>query len=114
MHESAIAMQIIESVERLVQKGDITGKVSKIFLKVGRLTTIVPECLEFAFDALVTDSSLAGARLEIEKVEIRGKCGACGADFDIPEPIFFCPACGSPDSEVVKGRELTIEAVEVE
>jgi len=114
MHEASIALAIIEAAQKLVDEGKVEGKVAAVCVRVGRLTAVVPENLRFLFEALVRDTPLAGARLEVEEVPVRARCGACRHEFEIDEPFFLCPRCDSPDVLVLTGRELAIEALEVD
>ena len=40
------------------------------------------------------------------------ECGECGCEYDVPRYRFDCPDCGSPDADVLAGRELYIESFE--
>jgi hydrogenase nickel incorporation protein HypA/HybF len=114
MHELSIARSVIESVERLVEQGQIAGQVRKVCLKVGRLSSVVPESLQFAFEVLIRDSSIPSATLEIESTAVEGRCRACGLAFVVEQPLFACPGCGHADVHITGGQELVIQAVEVE
>ena len=88
-------------------------KVKTINLRVGRLMAVIPENLDFLFDIMARGTALDGAKITIRKVPIRARCEACGADFEISEVYFLCPKCHSPKVDVLSGRELVIEDVEV-
>jgi hydrogenase nickel incorporation protein HypA/HybF len=45
-------------------------------------------------------------------VPARGRCGGCGAEFDAPDPLAACPACGGLDVAFTGGDELTLESIE--
>ena len=113
MHEGAIARNIIETLEREIAEDRIPGKVKTINLRVGRLMAVIPENLDFLFDIMARGTALDGAKITIRKVPIRARCEACGADFEISEVYFLCPKCHSPKVDVLSGRELVIEDVEV-
>lgn len=67
MHELSIAVSLVDSVcEELPRLGDQVT-VRSIFVRVGRLSGIVPDALSFAFDVAAENSPIAGARLEIEQ-----------------------------------------------
>jgi hydrogenase nickel incorporation protein HypA/HybF len=83
-------------------------------LKVGRMSTAVPECLSFYFEFLREETPLAGASLDIEEISVEAECRNCGKQFKMEEPAFFCPACDSYSIEVTAGRELFVDSVEVE
>jgi hydrogenase nickel incorporation protein HypA/HybF len=114
MHEASIAQNIIDSVDRLVADGVVDGRVRSIRLRVGKLTAVVPDNLAFIFSVLAKGGELDGAALEFEEVGVRGECGGCAARFDIEEACFVCPSCGSGEVQLLSGRELVIDSVEVE
>lgn len=112
MHELTIAENIKKVVEESIK--DRAAKVRKIKLQVGRLTAVVPESLRFCFQFTAEGTSVEGAELEIEEVPVRGRCQRCGSDFTIDEPVFICPLCGSNQIELLSGRELMVESIEIE
>ena len=114
MHELSIAKSVIESVERLVEDRGLDKPVLKVCLKVGKLSTVVPEYLQFAFEALVDDSKISGARLEIESTAVRGRCKKCDFEFEIEDILFVCPKCKFTGVETTSGQDLVIDFVEVE
>ena len=113
MHEAAIAENIIRTVEDLIDRGEVAGEVKSVNLRVGRLTAVIPENLRFLFTVLAEGSALEGAELQIECVPIRCRCRPCGSEFEVSEVYFSCPQCHSPEVDIMTGRELMIEAVEV-
>lgn len=113
MHELAVADNIITAV--LKEMGDRRlASVAAIAVRVGALTDIVPESLEFGFEVLIRDTALASTRLKIERVPVKGHCRACLKPFEVHEFIFVCPECQSVDIEVTQGTELDIAYLEVE
>lgn len=115
MHEASIAQNVIDSVLRLIEDGTVQGKVARVYLKVGKLTAVVPDNLQFMFGVLAEEGPLAGVKLEIEEVPIRVRCKACEEAFEMQEEIrLICPKCGSADTRFETGRELLIDAVEVD
>ena len=114
MHEAAIAQNLIEQVDRYMLDHKIQSKVKKIFLRIGKFSTVVPQSLSFCFEVLSADTSLRGVSLEIEEIPIRCKCKNCGEIFDIDEPDFICVKCAHVDLEIMRGRELEIDSLEVE
>lgn len=114
MHELPIVQNIIEVVCDKLKDVDGDPRVTKVKLKVGRMSTAVPDCLTFYFEFLRKGTPLEEASLEIEEVPVAAKCRNCGQEFEVEEPAFFCPVCGSCDIQVTAGRELLIESIEVE
>jgi hydrogenase nickel incorporation protein HypA/HybF len=114
MHEVGVARSLIEAVEQRLREGGVQGRVRAVRLRLGRMSTVVPDSLRFAFEVLVKDSAIPEAKLEIEEVPVRARCRACGEGFEIGEPCFLCGKCGSPDLEVLSGTELLIDSLDVE
>jgi len=114
MHELSIAQGILEIVEEEIKRYHLRN-ITKIKLKIGELTSVVPEALDFCFSFLVKDTELKDVCLEIEKVPIRGRCLGCGREFSYKSQDFYflCPYCGS-EIELVSGKELYVQEIEGE
>jgi len=113
MHEVSI---MAEAVRMAVQSAQAAGarRVTGLRLRVGALSGAVPEALRFAWDVVSRDTIAAGARLEIETVSATGWCAVCNAVFECAGFYNECPRCHNPSSELRRGRELEIAAVEAE
>lgn len=113
MHELSIAMRLVESLEEeLAAHGDVT--VTTVNLRIGALTGLVPEALEFSWEVACEGSRLAGSTLAIETVEAQGVCPQCEEERAIHNlQSFRCPVCGSPIKQVTGGHELEILTLEV-
>ncbi len=112
MHELGIARDILEVVGQYVTQEQMPA-VRSIRIKLGKLSGIVPESLGFCFDAIVADTPMAGASLEIVRVPTRADCEGCRHSFEIDDPVFICPACGSAGIKVVSGTELHVIDIEL-
>jgi hydrogenase nickel incorporation protein HypA/HybF len=86
--------------------------VRRVTVRIGALTAVVPEAMEFCFGLAVEGTVAEGAGLVIEHRPGRGHCRGCGSDFALPDLILLCP-CGSADVAVTGGRELQIVSMEV-
>jgi hydrogenase nickel incorporation protein HypA/HybF len=74
----------------------------------------VPDYLTFAYDLLTRDTAAEGSEMEFVHAPVVGKCRNCGWSGDIELPIFRCGDCGVLDVELVGGKELYLEHLEVE
>lgn len=108
MHEGSIAKGIIEVVER--EAGELK-EVLKVKVRIGKLHAVVPDCLTFFFDSM-KEGKLKNAVLEIEEVPVKGVCNRCRKEFEIDEPLFLCPLCGSVDVEIKQGEEMHVVCIE--
>ncbi len=113
MHEMGIALQIAEIATASIPKdvGDV--RVEKINLKIGKLAAVVPDSLRFCFDVAIKDTPLAGAELVIEELPVVARCKECDTQWTISQPAFTCENCNSGSLEILSGRELDIESIEI-
>jgi len=112
MHELSIAVALVEQVETVVAK-ERASRAAKVMIAVGVLSGVEPEALQGAFPLVAEGTAAAGAELVIEKVLARVRCLACGQES--PTDIYFmgCAKCGSRNVELMAGRELHIQSVEL-
>ncbi len=113
MHEMGIALQIVEIASASLPADLGAARVAAVNLKIGKLAAVVPESLRFCFDVAIKDTPLAGARLVIEEVPVVASCQDCTARWTIDEPVFICQTCQSGSLDILSGRELDIESIEV-
>lgn len=113
MHEMAIAQGILElALENAAQHE--AHIIHKICLRVGKMTGVESEALRFCFQSLAEGTIAAKAVLEIESVPLVGRCRECGRQFDIEAYRFICGYCHSAKVEIVSGRELQVDHLEVD
>jgi hydrogenase nickel incorporation protein HypA/HybF len=108
MHELAITQSVVDTVLRRTGAQPVTV----VRLRVGRLTGVIPEAMQFCFELTTEGTPLEGATLQIDQPVGRAHCRTCDDDFDLPDLILLCP-CGSADVEVLNGRELEVASVDV-
>ena len=113
MHEMGVAMQIIEIATASIPEELAGARVEKVKLKVGKMAAIVPSSLSFCFEVATKDTELEGAELVIEEVPVRLRCTDCDHQWQIEKPAFNCPQCDSGAVEMLTGRELDIDAIEI-
>ncbi|NJB66556.1 hydrogenase nickel incorporation protein HypA/HybF [Desulfobaculum xiamenense] len=117
MHEMSIAQSLIGIIQEEMKKHELT-KLRTVRVKYGKLAAIVPDSLQFAFEACVIGTPLEGATLEMELLPLKLKCGECGTLFSPEDPntLFVpCPKCGEGlGHEVLQGKELYLDNMEAE
>ncbi len=109
MHELSLAQGILDVI-----RAHTSNKVVSIRLRIGELSGVVNEALEFAFRAASTATIADGAALLIERVPLTAKCSDCSETFPIHNYCFECPRCKGRNFRVISGRELQIEEIEIE
>jgi hydrogenase nickel incorporation protein HypA/HybF len=112
MHEVGVMESALGiALKRAADEG--AGRIHQLTMRVGPLSGVVPEALEFAFDVLARGTIAEGATLEVERVPILCYCRTCRREFQ-PEDLFCeCPGCHTPSGEVRRGRELELASLEV-
>lgn len=113
MHELSIAENILKIVESNINSYDFK-KVKAINLKVGKLTAVASTALVFAFEVLSSGTVFENAKINIKEMPILIICQECKVEKEIENYHFICPSCESENIEIISGRELLVEDVEIE
>jgi hydrogenase nickel incorporation protein HypA/HybF len=113
MHELSIMQSALDQVlEKARQAG--ANRVHAIRLRIGALSGVVPDALQFAFEALADGTPAQGAQLLIEDVPARFWCAACSHEFEATRMFAECPGCHQPSMELRAGREMELTSLEVD
>ena len=114
MHELGLMTGVLDAVTQSAVEAGAT-KVLKVTLSVGEMTEAIEDCLTFAYEALTEENTLfSGSELEIHMVKPRSRCLDCGLEFDHDRFHVTCPQCGSPATQLIAGRDLRIDSIEVD
>ena len=113
MHEVGLMQDAMEIAERWARRQGAT-RIHRIRMRVGIQSGVVPDALEFAFEAISPATMAAGGRLDIEPVPVVCRCTGCRSEF-VPEgPFYVCPRCGALSVDILSGREIEVTTLEVE
>ena len=107
MHELSIAQNIVDVVKQNVPE-EQRNAVRSVKLKIGCLSGILPDSLQFCFEAMISSTSLEKAALDIESIPIQAVCSDCNNSFQVEDPVFVCTHCGGTAVQVIAGAELQI------
>jgi hydrogenase nickel incorporation protein HypA/HybF len=113
MHEMSIAESLLTIILQESQSHQ-ASRVVAVALRIGELSSVVPESLRFCFEMISQGTIVEGAELRVERVPVACRCEGCGTEFTVEHLLFMCPACQSRRVAIQSGRELTIESLEVE
>jgi hydrogenase nickel incorporation protein HypA/HybF len=113
MHELAITQSMLNLVLEQAEKAE-AKKVGRISLVIGEMTGVVSECVQFYFDFLSKGTPADGATLSFSRVPTQARCRGCGKLFELMEFDWTCPHCRGNNIEIVAGKELFVESIEVE
>jgi hydrogenase nickel incorporation protein HypA/HybF len=113
MHEQSVVESLlalaIENAERAEAR-----KILKIHLVVGELSGVVDEAVEFYFNFLSRDTIAAQASLCFEHISTQLRCRKCGTVFQPERVDMQCPECKDRQVDIIAGRELYMDSLEVE
>ena len=112
MHEFGIASGLLDSVVAAADKNGAKS-VESIRLRIGRLSGVVFESLEFAFQALSEGTKAQGAKLVVEEIPVTCFCTPCNKLFESASVSYRCPDCGAISRDLRRGREMEIVSIEV-
>ena len=111
MHELSIAQSVVSTVRAALGE----RRVLAVTLRVGPLAGVVPEALAFGWDVVTNGTSLAGSRLDVERVAVEVMCAGCGTTGErTTSPPWRCAACDGVCAPLGDGRTLEVGTVEVE
>jgi hydrogenase nickel incorporation protein HypA/HybF len=108
MHELSITQTIINAVVDAAQG----AAVRRITLEIGELSAILPDSIQFCFEACIPNTPLAGAELDILTVPGRGRCRNCGHEMPLEVPYGICDQCDSLAIDIIAGQGLLILSME--
>lgn len=115
MHELSICRSLVDAVlQELERARPAPARLVAARMVVGALHQVVPENMIFAYEILTRDTAAAGSRLDIRRVPVTARCRACAWTGEIDIPLFLCGSCNSGDLELLTGRELFLENLEIE
>lgn len=114
MHELSIARSLVETVSQAAREAG-ARRVTLVRLKVGELSGVAREALEFCYDVATAATLLDGSRLVVETVPVVVFCPVCDRETVLPSVTRFrCPVCETPTGDVRQGRELEIDSIEIQ
>ena len=112
MHELAVTESILEIATQTAKEHAAT-KVTDIYLRLGQLSSIVDESVQFYWNVISQGTLAEGAQLHFTHVPARLRCKDCGTEFELTEELTPCPACQSITLEIIQGEEFQVDAIEI-
>lgn len=112
MHETAIAQSLIDLMVREAESAG-GGRIAAARLVLGEMSGVDEETLRFAFDVCTRGTIAEGCRLDVERVPVRLRCRACGAE-GADDPFLPCGTCGAVGYEMLSGRELRLASLDLD
>jgi hydrogenase nickel incorporation protein HypA/HybF len=112
MHELSLMDSLGQRVLAVAAR-EGAERVLAIRLRIGSLAGVDPEALRFAAAVVFAGTCAEGAELRVEEVAAVCWCAPCGAEFLAQEGQRECPRCGALSAKLLRGRELSLVAVDL-
>ncbi len=113
MHELSICMALMDQLEAIARERNAEAIV-RVELEVGVLSGVESDLLENAWPIASTGTIAEKAELRIETAELIVECSSCGARTSAKPNYLRCGDCGSNQTKVIAGEELTLLRVELD
>jgi hydrogenase nickel incorporation protein HypA/HybF len=114
MHELSIVQSVVTSVTEWLE-GQPPRRINVVTLRIGALSGVVEDALQFGYDIATQETPLSGSKLVIHRQPVVIFCPKCLELVELSGvQSFRCPRCNTPSGDVRKGRELEIESLEIE
>ena len=113
MHEMSMAQSILDLVGEEAAKAGLS-RVDEVRLRIGEMSGVVPDSLSFCWSLMsgVEEAGpVRGAALTFDLIPVKARCRDCGRTFRVENYVFFCPGCGSGETVVLEGRDMTIASI---
>ena len=115
MHELSLVQSLLTIIDDHAKEHKFT-KVNQVELSCGRLSSVEPSALDFAFTTLTTSGICANARLELTILPMKIHCFTCNQEFTSKgsDPT-SCPHCRGDQVMVTEGwQDLQLIELDVD
>jgi hydrogenase nickel incorporation protein HypA/HybF len=112
MHELSVILSVLDEVEACARRGN-ARYVTRVYLRVGTMSGIAPEALQFAWSTARDKTIAATAELVIDKIAATLDCPICLTEqLATNGTLQLCAICGTV-APVRRGREMHLYALDV-
>ena len=114
MHELGIMQDVLASAIRTADENN-GNKVTKITLKIGVLSGVLPHYMQSYFDVISKGTKAEGAELVIETEPALFHCGSCDKKTVFREfgADFVCGHCGNESMQLLLGKTFQLVSVAI-
>ena len=113
MHELSVAYHLVQTASEAARRAG-AARVTCLRVRIGVLSCVHPDALEFCYELAAKGTPVEGARLVIEEVPVEVYCPRCRRQLPLKTiQKFCCPQCGRPTADVRRGKELELASIEI-
>lgn len=117
MHEISLMTNILDITAEEMKKHGAT-KLTSVTVRHGALSNVVPDSMQFAFEALTKDTPLEGATLILHEEALKVQCLQCNHEFSPEGKAYLhtpCPSCQTDFSyKILSGEGIFLDRLEAE
>lgn len=113
MHEFSIVNALMSMCENSAKEHNAT-KITKVEVKIGKLSGVEPHLLEISFNTFKEDTICHEAEFVIHLQDLVIECNTCKKQSTLQENEFKCLTCNSTDVNVLNGEEMLLMHLEME
>lgn len=112
MHELGIVFHILRTVNEVAEKNNL-HEISSVTLELGEVSGVVPELLTDCWQWAVRKETGAvhEASLQIEPIAAVTLCEDCQKTYSTVQSGRICPHCGSENTFLQTGNEITVKDI---
>ncbi len=113
MHEFSIVQSLLSLIEEHARKNN-ANSVSKVVVKIGKLSGVEPHLLKMAFDTFKEKTICENAELEMIIQDVIALCENCNKEFKIENNQFICPYCEGFNLKILDGEDMYLISLELD
>ena len=114
MHELSIAYSVVEIATESARAAGAV-RVKEVHVRLGALSGVVKGALEFSYEIACAGTLLEGSVLVVKELPAKVYCKVCEREVELASTQYFCcPVCDTPSGDLRQGREMDVEAIEVD
>jgi len=113
LHEFSIVQSLMDLIEKSVKENNAKS-VTKVVVKIGKLSGVEPHLLKIAFDTFKEGTVCENAHMEMILQDIIARCLNCKKEFVVDNYAFICPYCKETDLNILDGEDMYLLSLEME
>ena len=113
MHELGVVFHCIKEVNKIAAENGVS-RVNSVTVEIGEVSTVLPDLFEDCWNwAVKKETVLKDAKVIIEILPAVTHCENCLQNYPTVQYGKICPYCGSGETYLLTGNELSIKQIEV-
>lgn len=113
MHEYSIVQALLTQCEEIAKENNAQS-VTKIIVKIGKMSGVEPHLLEIAFNTFKEHTICDGADFVLNIQSLTIECNTCKTVTVLDEIYYKCPDCESLDVRVIDGEDMFLMTLEMQ